>query len=77
MVMCKQPHYAVDEVTFNTYPSLKALYAAYEARAAALSGAPFRANTGNCTERRRQRRDRLEPRLQRPTSTRSACSPRA
>jgi hypothetical protein len=50
MVMCKQPHYAVDEVTFNTYPSLKALYAAYEARAAALSGAPFQANTGNCTE---------------------------
>jgi hypothetical protein len=50
MVVCKQPHYAVDEVTFNTYPSLKALYAAYEARVAALSGAPFRANTGNCTE---------------------------
>ncbi len=50
MVMCKQPHYAVDEVTFNTYSSLKALYAAYESRVAALSGAPFRANTGNCTE---------------------------
>jgi hypothetical protein len=50
MVMCKQPHFAVDEVTFNTYRSLTALYAAYEARAAALSGAPFRANVGNCTE---------------------------
>jgi hypothetical protein len=50
MVMCKQPHYAVDEVTFNTYSSLKSLYAAYEARVAALSGAPFHANTGNCTE---------------------------
>jgi hypothetical protein len=50
MVVCKQPHYAVDEVTFNTYPSLKALYAAYEARVAALSGAPFKANAGNCTE---------------------------
>lgn len=50
MVMCKQPHYAVDEVTFNSYASLKALYAAYEARVAALSGAAFRANTGNCTE---------------------------
>ena len=50
MVTCKQPHYAIDEVSFNTYPSLKALYAAYEARAAALSGAPFKANTGNCTE---------------------------
>ncbi len=50
MVMCKQPHYAVDEVTFNSYPSLRALYAAYEARVASLSGAPFRANVGNCTE---------------------------
>jgi hypothetical protein len=50
MVVCKQPHYAVDEVTFNTYPSLKTLYAAYEARVAALSGAPFKANSGNCTE---------------------------
>lgn len=50
MVMCKQPHYAVDEVTFNTYSSLKTLYAAYEARVAALWGAAFRANTGNCTE---------------------------
>jgi hypothetical protein len=37
-------------VTFNTYPSLKTLYATYEARVAALSGAPFRANSGNCTE---------------------------
>jgi hypothetical protein len=50
MVTCKQPHYAVDEVTFNTYPSLKALYAAYEARVSGLSGAPFRANVNNCTE---------------------------
>jgi hypothetical protein len=49
-VMCKQPHYAVDEVTFNTYPTLTALYGAYEARVASLSGAPFQANTGNCTE---------------------------
>jgi hypothetical protein len=50
MVVCKQPHYAVDEVTFNTYPSLKSLYAAYEARAGQLAQAPFRANVGNCTE---------------------------
>src|SRR5581483_3262013 len=49
-VMCKQPHYAVDEVTFDTYPTAAALYAAYESRAAALSRAPFKANTGNCTE---------------------------
>jgi hypothetical protein len=50
MVVCKQPHYAVDEVTFNTYPSLTALYAAYETRAAQLARAPFRPNVGNCTE---------------------------
>jgi hypothetical protein len=50
MVVCKQPHYAVDEVTFNTYSSLKSLYAAYEARAAQLAQAPFRPNSGNCTE---------------------------
>jgi hypothetical protein len=50
MVICKQPHYAVDEVTFNTYPSLKTLYAAYESRAVAVSHAPFHANVGNCTE---------------------------
>lgn len=50
MVVCKQPHYAVDEVTFATYVSLKSLYAAYEARAAQLAQAPFRANVGNCTE---------------------------
>lgn len=50
MVVCKQPHYAVDEVTFNAYSSLPALYSAYEARVTALSGAPFKANSGNCTE---------------------------
>ncbi len=50
MVVCKQPHYAIDEVTFSTYPSSKALYAAYQARAAQLAQAPFRANVGNCTE---------------------------
>jgi hypothetical protein len=50
MVTCTQPHTAVDGVIFRTFPSLKALYSAYEARVAALSGAPFRANHGNCTE---------------------------
>jgi hypothetical protein len=50
MVVCKQPHFAIDEVTFATYASLKSLYAAYEARAAQLAQAPFRANVGNCTE---------------------------
>jgi hypothetical protein len=50
MVVCTRPHYAVYGVAFRTYPSLKALYAAYEARVAAVSRAPFRANYGNCTE---------------------------
>jgi hypothetical protein len=49
-VMCKQPHYAVNEVIFRTFPSDKALYAAYESRVAAIGQAPFRANYGNCTE---------------------------
>ena len=50
MVVCTRPHYAVYGVAFRTYPSLKALYAAYESRVSALSQAPFRANYGNCTE---------------------------
>ncbi len=50
MVVCTRPHYAVYGVAFRTYSSLTALYAAYEARVAALSQAPFKANYGNCTE---------------------------
>lgn len=50
MVLCTHPHYAVYGVALRTYPSAKALYAAYEARVAALSGASFKANYGNCTE---------------------------
>lgn len=50
MVLCTHPHYAVYGVALRTYPSLTALYAAYEARVAALSAAPFKANYGNCTE---------------------------
>jgi hypothetical protein len=50
MVVCTRPHYAVYGVVFRTYPSLKTLYAAYEARVAAVSQGPFRANYGNCTE---------------------------
>ncbi|MBV9804028.1 MAG: hypothetical protein JO130_12580 [Solirubrobacterales bacterium] len=50
MVLCTHPHYAVYGVALRTYPSATALYAAYEARVAALSGAPFKANYGNCTE---------------------------
>lgn len=50
MVLCTHPHYAVYGVALRTYPSLSALYTAYEARVAALSAAPFKANYGNCTE---------------------------
>jgi hypothetical protein len=50
LVVCTRPHYAVYGVAFRTYPSLNALYAAYEARVSALSQGPFRPNTGNCTE---------------------------
>ena len=49
-VMCKQPHYAVDEVIFRSFSSDKALYAAYQSRVEAIGQAPFRANYGNCTE---------------------------
>ena len=49
-VTCMQPTPAVDIVVFRTYPSLKALYAAYEARVSAIAQGPFRSNFGNCTE---------------------------
>ncbi len=49
-VTCMQPTPAVDIVVFRTYPSVKALYAAYQARVSAIAQAPFRSNFGNCTE---------------------------
>lgn len=49
-VTCLQPAPAVDVVIFRSYPSLKALYAAYEARVSQIAQGPFRANYGNCTE---------------------------
>jgi hypothetical protein len=49
-VTCTQPTPAVDVVIFRTYPSLKALYSAYEARVSQIAQGPFRANFGNCTE---------------------------
>lgn len=49
MVSCTQPHYAINAVVFQTFPSMPALYAAYEARVKALSGAPFRANFSDCS----------------------------
>jgi hypothetical protein len=49
LVTCTQPHYAIDAVSFRTFSSLPALYAAYQARVSALAGGPFRANFSDCT----------------------------
>jgi hypothetical protein len=48
MVSCTQPHYAINAVVFQTFPSMTALYTAYEARVKALSGGPFQANFSDC-----------------------------
>lgn len=50
MVTCTQPVQAVNTVTFQTFPSQKALYSGYMARVMALSGGQFHTNYGNCTE---------------------------
>jgi hypothetical protein len=50
LVTCTQPVQAVNAVSFRTYASPKALYAAYMSRVMALSGGKFRTNYGNCTE---------------------------
>jgi hypothetical protein len=49
MVSCTQPHYAINAVVFQTFPSMRALYAAYEARVKALSGGTFQANFNDCS----------------------------
>lgn len=49
MVSCTQPHYAINAVVFQTFPSMPALYAAYEARVKALSGGAFQANFSDCS----------------------------
>ncbi|MBV8944763.1 MAG: serine/threonine protein kinase [Solirubrobacterales bacterium] len=50
MVTCTNPIPAVDAVSFQTFPSMKALYAAYVKRVSELAQGPFRANFSNCTE---------------------------
>ena len=49
MISCNQPHYAINAVVFQTYPSMSALYTAYETRVRALSGGPFQANFHDCS----------------------------
>jgi serine/threonine protein kinase len=55
MVTCTRPNFAVQTVTFRTYPSLKALYAAYVAdvrNTGNTKGDSIRINFGNCSEAR-------------------------
>lgn len=49
MISCTQPHYAINAVVFQTFPSMPALYHAYEARVKALSGGSFQANFSDCS----------------------------
>jgi hypothetical protein len=49
MVSCTRPHYAINAVVFQSFRSLPALYAAYEARVKALSGGAFQANFSDCS----------------------------
>ena len=50
MISCTQPHYAINAVVFQTFPSMSALYTAYETRVRALSGGPFQANFSDCSQ---------------------------
>ncbi len=50
LVRCTNPHFAVTAVTFQTYHSLRGLYATYVQRARMLAGGHFKANVQNCTE---------------------------
>ncbi len=47
-VTCTDPALGISEVTFRTYPSLTALYAAYQAQIASLNSGHFSANFSNC-----------------------------
>jgi len=48
MVTCTAPHPGISAVTFRTFPSLTALYAAYTAQVAALNSGKFQANFQDC-----------------------------
>ncbi len=49
LVNCTSPTFAVNMVTFRTYPSLKALYAAYVTEIKSLGDKPLHTNYGNCS----------------------------
>jgi serine/threonine protein kinase len=48
IVTCTNPTLAISSVTFHTYPTLTALYAAYEAKVESIMPGPFMANVANC-----------------------------
>jgi serine/threonine-protein kinase len=48
MVTCTAPAPGVTQVTFRTYPSLTALYAAYTAQVSSLNSGQFKANFQDC-----------------------------
>ena len=76
IVSCTQPVQAVNTVTFQTYSSLKTLYAAYMARVMALAGGQFHTNYGNCTEVLTSGERSWNHNVATPSSTRSTCSRR-
>jgi serine/threonine protein kinase len=47
-VTCTSPAAGISAVVFQTYPSLKALYAAYTAKVAAVNSGKFRQNFNDC-----------------------------
>ena len=52
MVTCTAPATGITEVVFRTYPSLKALYAAYLAKIRALNSGHFQPNYQDCNEQK-------------------------
>lgn len=53
LVTCSNPHFAIDTVSFRTYPSQDALYTAYVAAVSALGnrmGTSIRTNFGDCSQ---------------------------
>jgi hypothetical protein len=54
LVTCSHPHFAVDTVSFRTYPSQDALYTAYVAAVRSFGnrmGDSIRTNFGDCSQR--------------------------
>ncbi len=50
MVTCTNPTLAISTATFRAYPTLAALYKAYEAKVQSIMPGPFQPNVANCSE---------------------------